>query len=32
MCHRGKTEVLADIPNDPALARKARALIDRPEV
>ncbi|MDJ0947272.1 MAG: hypothetical protein QNJ30_27825 [Kiloniellales bacterium] len=32
MCHRGESEVLADIPNDPALAKKARALIDRPEV
>lgn len=32
VCHRGESHIVGDIPNDPALARKARALLDGPEI
>ncbi len=32
MCHRGESHIVGDIPNDPALAIKAGALLDGPEI
>ena len=32
MCHRGESHIVGDIPNDPALAIKANALLDGPEI
>ncbi len=32
MCHRGESHIVGDIPNDPALAAKAGALLDGPRI
>lgn len=32
MCHLGESHIVGDIPNDPALATKARVLLDGPKI